>query len=274
MMSFKVDKNKSPTVINFVHANGFPAGAYKTFVDYFLDEFTVIAHKKFGHNIDFPLHNNWQYLVDELIDYLEKKVSPHQSPAITVGHSFGGTLAFMAACKRPDLFKGIIMLDPPVITGLLALFLKALKNTHWVDKLTPAGKATNRRIHWPKHTNMEDFFSHSPLFLNFDNRCLKDYCQYGIIDNNDEWILDFDAKIEASIFRHLPTNLSKFKGSLIVPAALVYGRNSNLYPHYFFRCFAQQHEKITLYETQGGHMFPLEYPQQVTSLIKDIIKLW
>ena len=60
-----------PPIINFVHANGFPAATYKTFLHYFNDDFTVIAHKKYGHNAHFPIHNNWQYLVDELIEYLE-----------------------------------------------------------------------------------------------------------------------------------------------------------------------------------------------------------
>ena len=273
-MTLELKTNESPTVINFVHANGFPAATYTTFLHYLSDEFTVIAHKKYGHNVNFPIHNNWQYLVDELIDYLEQKRMLTRQPAITVGHSFGGTLAFMAACKRPDLFKGLIMLDPPVMTGMLAFLLKSVKGTRLLDNITPAGKANNRRTRWPKQTNMADVFSHTPLFRNFDSRCLKDYSQYAIINHEDELRLDFDAKIEADIFRHLPTHLSRLKNNLTVPAALVYGKQSNLYPHYFFKRFARQHKTISLYTTEGSHMFPLEYPEQVTSLIKTIIKPW
>ena len=114
----------------------------------------------------------------------------------------------------------------------------------------------------------------TPLFRNFDHRCLKDYSQYAIINHKNELKLDFDANVETAIFRHLPTNLSSFKNTLTIPAALVYGTQSDLYPHYFFKRFARQNKNIALYTTAGGHMFPLEHPEKVAHLIKGIIKAW
>jgi len=64
-----------------------------------------------------------------MIDFVLKELAEHQqTQVITVGHSFGGVIAFIAACQRPELFKGLIMIDPPVVTGGTALAMKYVKN--------------------------------------------------------------------------------------------------------------------------------------------------
>ncbi len=261
---------KDKAIINFVHANGFPAGSYQTFFDYFTDDFTIVAHEKYGHNPQFPIHKSWKYLVDELITYVEQQ----PQPVIGVGHSFGGVLSFLAACQRPDLFKGLIMLDPPAMTGIMSSFLKLVKGTSYIDRVTPANKSKIRRTQWPIDTDLQKVFGHRQLFKNFDPRCLDDYINNGIVKQNNKLVLSFDKDAETEIFRHVPTHLSSLKNKLSIPSALIYGKESELYPHYFFKRFVKQNAKITLYKTSGGHMFPLENPMETAKLIKQVISTW
>ncbi|MCI2283470.1 alpha/beta hydrolase [Colwellia sp. MSW7] len=87
-----------------------------------------MAHEKYGHDERYPVENNWQPLVDELIDFVKQQLDVHQQKqVINVGHSFGGVISFIAACQQPELFSGLIMLDPPVITGSTAFMMKFLK---------------------------------------------------------------------------------------------------------------------------------------------------
>ena len=166
----------SKTLINFVHANGFPAGSYQTLFNYLPDHYQVIAHEKYGHNDKYPVENNWQPLVNELIAFVKQELkNTQQEQVISVGHSFGGVIAFIAACQQPQLFKGLIMLDPPVVTGGTAFAMKFLKKTRLIDKFSPAGKAKVRRTQWPLNTDMVKLFSSRQLFKNFDRRCLADY---------------------------------------------------------------------------------------------------
>lgn len=262
--------NHHKDTINFVHANGFPAGSYQTFLHYFSDDFSWVAKKQYGHDSQYPIYNNWQYLVDELIHFLEQQ----QTPVICVGHSFGGVLSFIAACKRPDLVKGLIMLDPPAMTGAIGLAFKLLKKTRYIDKVTPAGKSKDRRSIWPLKTDLNALFSRRQLFKNFDSRCLKDYSDSAATIKNDRLELAFTAKAETAIFRNIPTNLSRFKNKLSVPAALIYGESTDLYPKVFFKTFAKKNKNITLHSTKGGHMFPLENPMETAALIQKIIKGW
>jgi len=191
---------------------------------------------------------------------------------ICLGHSFGGVISFIACCQHPSLFKGLIMLDPPVVTGITALVAKLIKKTRFIDKFSPAGKAKIRRTHWPLGTDVGKSFSQRKLFKNFDKRCLDDYIQHGIVENNERLELMFDAQVEANVFRNLPSNLASYKNKLSIPAVLVYGKSTDVVPHHFFKDFVRLNKNITLRTVPGSHMFPLEHPESTAHLIANIIK--
>lgn len=263
----------SKTLINFVHANGFPAGSYQTLFNYFPEQYQVVSHEKYGHNKKHPVENNWQPLVDELIYFVKQQLEIHQQEQIiNVGHSFGGVIAFIAACQQPELFKGLIMLDPPVMTGGTALAVKLIKKTRLIDKFSPAGKAKARRTHWPLGTDIVKLFAPRKLFKSFDRRCLEDYVSHGIIERNEQLELVFSAQVEADIFRNLAANLSRYKNKLKIPATLIYADQTDVCPHSFFKKFAKLNKSIQLTTTPGGHMFPLEQPEETALLIASIIE--
>jgi pimeloyl-ACP methyl ester carboxylesterase len=262
----------SKTLINFVHANGFPAESYRTLFNYLPKQYHVIAHEKYGHNEKYPVQNNWQPLVDELIYFVKQQLETHQQEqVINVGHSFGGVISFIAACQQPHLFKGLIMLDPPVVTGGTAFALNLLKKTRFNDKFGPAGKSKVRRTSWPLGTDVADLFARRNLFKNFDRRCLEDYVKCGIVEKNNQLELAFSAQVETDIFKNLATNLSAYKNKLQVPTTLIYADETDVFPHSFFKKFAKLNKSIHITTTPGGHMFPLEQPEKTAKLISDII---
>ena len=218
------------------------------------------------------MEDNWQPLVDELINFVKQQLLiNNQQQVISVGHSFGGVIAFIAACQQPQLFKGLIMLDPPVLTGSTALAVKLLKKTRLIDKFSPAGKAKVRRTYWPLGTDIAKLFAHRQLFKNFDKRCLDDYISHGVIERNNQLELVFSAQVEADIFRNLAVNLSSYKNQLNVPASLIYADKTDVFPHVYFKKFVKLNKNINLKVTQGGHMFPLERPKHTAQLIADTI---
>ncbi|WOH36839.1 alpha/beta hydrolase [Thalassotalea fonticola] len=257
-------------IINFVHANGFPAGSYRTFLEEFSPHYKIIAHDKFGHNHNYPSHNNWQHLVTELVEFIKKQ----DSKVICVGHSFGGVISFIAACQHPELFQGLIMLDPPVYTGRLSWLLHLAKKTPLIDKVSPAGKAKSRQRHWPIETNLVTNFGRKKLFQDFDSRCLQDYVDSAVTNRNKRFELIFSPEVEADIFRHLPSNLLKFKNKLTVPAALIYGEKTDVLPIRYFERFAKLNQIELTMMPDGGHMFPLEQPEKTAELIGKLIKNW
>ena len=81
----------------------------------------------------------------------------------------------------------------------------------------------------------------------------------------------FSAQVEADIFRNLAANLSSYKHKLTVPAMLIYGEQTEVCPHSFFKKFVKLNKQLKLETTHGGHMFPLERPEATAHLIAKTI---
>ena len=64
---------------------------------------------KIGHTDTFPVKDNLEYLVDEVIQSI--KLQANGQNVLAVGHSLGGVLTVLAALKAPELFQQIILLD-------------------------------------------------------------------------------------------------------------------------------------------------------------------
>lgn len=67
----------------------------------------VIAYDRAGYGVSDPAPLSVGLQVDDLVALLEEV-----GPAVLVGHSWGGLLAQMATWERPDLIRGLVLLDP------------------------------------------------------------------------------------------------------------------------------------------------------------------
>lgn len=254
-------------IIHFSHANGFPAETYHKFFHYLKDEFRIGFINVQGHDPDYPVTDNWHALVKELTDYIAQT---YHEPVIGVGHSLGGVLTCIAAIKKPELFSSIVLLDSPVFGVFRSKLLQLAKQFGFIDKVTQAHRAKVRRNEWSNYAEAETYFKSKGLFRNFDPDCLRDYVHYGTDKTAHGIKLKFDRAIEYKIFRTMPHHLSRYRGKLTVPGALIYGEKStvikasdllNMQKHFHFTCA----------RIAGGHLFPFEYPQLAAETLKKVI---
>lgn len=260
-------------LIHFAHANGVPSRVYRAFFEALSDEYDVVYLPQIGTDPQYPISNHWTHLVTQVIDSIERQANGR--PVIAMGHSLGGLLSFMAAYRRPELFSQLIMLDPPLINGFpsLGIHLAKLLNQRYVDKLTPAGISINRRDHWDSREQAAEKLRARGFFAHFDPQCFDDYIQYGLSDDpvRGGVTLTIPKMAEVEIFR---TNPSLFwlkpRRAPKIPVKLVVGQESQ----FLHRGFPQRVKRLLGIEyivTEGGHMFPLEHPQQVARLVKQVI---
>jgi pimeloyl-ACP methyl ester carboxylesterase len=257
--------------VHFAHANGFPAGSYKQIFNALDPDVGLCALTKFGHTKQFPVNTNLANQVAELIDYLQINL---KQPVYAVGHSMGAVVSFMAACERPDLIKGLIMLDPPIASGLSRIVFRLLKYSPLIDKFSPAGKAKVRCQYWPKNTDLVEYFQARELFKDFLPACVADYVAAAIVEKEDGFHLNFDAQIEANIYRNVPHNINKYYKRLQVPALLVTGGNSDVCVPALLSTFIKKTKIEHMVLPDRGHMFPLEVPKQVAQVINERIRFW
>ncbi|MNL64938.1 hypothetical protein D3C87_1892130 [compost metagenome] len=85
--------------------------------------------------------------------------------------------------------------------------------------------------------------------------------------------LRFDPATEISIFRGVPHTSPGSTRQLQVPLAVVRGHNSRVVMRHHVSSVGRlpQGEVLTM---PGGHMFPLERPQDTARLLKNLFSRW
>ncbi|WP_017902704.1 alpha/beta fold hydrolase [Pseudomonas asplenii] len=253
----------------FAHANGFPSGTYGKLFAALSPEYEVAHLQQHAHDPRFPVDDNWRNLVDELIHHLERQ----PGPVWGVGHSLGGVLHLHAALRRPQLYKGVVMLDSPVLTRTDQWVIRAAKRLGFIDRLTPAGRTLGRREEFSDLEAARQYFAGKRLFREFDPDCLDAYLQHGLRAEGNRLRLSFDPDTEIRIYRGVPHTSPGLARHLKVPLAVVRGRSSRVVMRHHTRAVRQlpQGESLSM---PGGHMFPLERPQDTAQLLKDIFTRW
>lgn len=255
----------------FSHANGFPAGSYKKVFDLLAQDFNIDAVDRLGHNEAYPINQNWTNLADELIAHVKKH---HAQPVIAVGHSLGSIVSFIAAHQYPELFKGLIMLEPPMVRGIAAGVVYLAKKTGWVDHITPASTSKGRREHFPNQQEAIDYFASKSLFAHFDPQCLRDYVEAGTQPAVQGGIeLTFSVAAEVEIFRTTPHNMGSYHQTTLCPGVIVKAKQSPFAKNWIINAFAKKHG-LRVETVPGGHLFPLEHPEYTANMLKKTIRHW
>jgi len=254
--------------LHIAHANGFTGGTYQVMADRLSSHYRVHAIDQLAHNPRYPVTDNWNHLVQELIHYFETQFN---EPVIAVGHSLGGVLSLLVSLQRPDLVKALIILDSPVMPAWQAHGLRILKLTRLNERLFPIRRIEDRKTEWEDIEDAREYFSGKSLMKNFDPRCLDDYIRSGTKEENGRLKLTYDPRLEANIWRTIPHNIhSRVKGNLKVPAGVIGGRSSE-----YFKGVNGAYMKglgMKLKWTPGTHMFPLEHPEETADLIHHTVR--
>ena len=160
-----------------------------------------------GMDPRYPVTEGWPHLVDQLIDTLEREY--RGAPVLGVGHSLGGYLSLLAAVRRPELFRAVVLLDAPVIGGLRGRVLGATKRLGIVDRVTPAGATRDRRSTWDSRAEAKRHFHSRRLFRHFTDACLDDYVRHGLVRSGGALKLLIDPQVEYQIYRTIPHNMDR-----------------------------------------------------------------
>jgi pimeloyl-ACP methyl ester carboxylesterase len=255
--------------IFFAHANGFPSGTYRKLFDALAPGYCVTYLDQHGHDPRFPVDDNWQNLVLELLEQLQAL----DEPVWGVGHSLGGMLHYHAALQRPELYHGVVMLDSPMPTWLDQTVIWAAKRLGFIDKLTPAGQTLGRREEFACVEDARQYFAGKPLFRAFDPDCLNAYVEHGLEPSGQGVRLRFDPDTEIRIYRSVPHITPGWPHALTIPLAVVRGRQSRVVlPHHAYLLRLVTHGEA--HSMPGGHMFPLEHPNDTALLLRTLFDRW
>lgn len=266
----------TPRTIVFSHGNSFPAGTYRVLFDVWeAAGWRVHAVEAFGHDPRYPASSNWPHLVEELSAFIAALDTPAPAPApALVGHSLGGLLSLMVACKHPQQASALVMLDSPAISGWRAQSLHALKASRMIARVSPGKVSRHRRHEWPSLDAVQAHFAAKAAFARWDPRVLADYVRSGFVEQDDGHVqLRFSREIETRIYDTLPHHL----GTLVhrhpprCPVSFIAGTQSaEMRAGGVGTAKALARERFRWIE--GTHLYPMEKPDETAQAVLEALK--
>jgi len=255
-------------LLHLAPANGFPPATYRQLAARLTGRFHVIAL------LPRPLWPGsrpgdaptWHDLADDLIHGLD---ALNARGIVGIGHSIGGVLTYWAAVRRPDLFRGVVLMDP-VILPARWLWMLRLGRALGISQGRPLVQgALHRRRTWPSRAACFDHYRLKPLFGRWTDAALWDYVEGGTRPLDDGQVeLIYPPEWEAHIFGTVPTDVWRDVPRLRIPALVLRGERSNTFRREAQARMARELPRAR-FATIGdaGHLFPMEMPAETAAAI-------
>jgi pimeloyl-ACP methyl ester carboxylesterase len=261
--------------LHFAHANGFPPRTYAPLLETLARDHHVFAMlaRPLWPGASPEAIESWEPFVDDLLQFLDER---GETGVIGVGHSLGAVTTLAAALRRPELFRAVVAIEPPLLRRRILLpwyFLRKLGLAHVAHPLIAA--TLRRQRAFDGKDEMLARYRRASVFGRVDDRGLQAYVDALAMPRPDGRVaLAYSAEWEAKVYESGPLDLWSQLHTLKPPSLFIRGLHSDAFlPKAAHK--VQQALPNTVLHTlaEAGHLVPLEKPGQVARLITEFIQL-
>jgi len=270
-----LDWGGSGPLLHISHSIGFCAGVYSPFAERLNAHFHVIGLDTRGHGktqapaVPGKL-NNWNILYDDLESFFRLL----DKPLISVGHSMGGTLSTVAAIRRPDLVRALIMIEPGIIPPAWRWGVFLLQHLGLTSAVPMVSRTARRKDTWPNRDAIKKDLLEKAVFRNWKEGFLDAYVEHAVTENKDGSVrLCCDPAWEARCIAMAPTDIWRYVRELRVPTLVLYGERSKTFLPAVAERFRTSVPHALLKRFEGaGHNIIMENPEGVVKAVLDFAK--
>ncbi|MBP7999614.1 MAG: alpha/beta hydrolase [Chloroflexi bacterium] len=271
-MSFMIpfhDYGGRGPLLHFAHANAYPPGSYRLFLNALTRNFQVLAvkHRPLWPQAQPQEMSSWHRIADDLIEFFDQQ---KLQGVIGVGHSLGGVATMVAAAKRPELFSQLILIDPV----FLAPHLLAMVDERIAQQLEPfefplVAAAQRRRDWWSSRAAAFEHLRPKSVFAGFSDEAMWDFINYGLTDDANGGVrLAFPKEWEARIYSMPPTFVWEYVSQISQPTLAIRAANSDtLFPPSWENWQKLQPGATFIEMPETTHLLTMEKPEAVANLI-------
>ena len=264
------DFGGSGPLLHFAHANAYPPGCYRQFLEPLTSQYHVLAAelRPLWPGSDPAELTRWELIADDLINFFDQQ---NLRGVLGVGHSLGGVATMLAAVKRPELFRALVLIEPVLLPPAM---LEAAKEATLEQRMQfpLVQSAVRRRDQW---ASVEDVFARyrpKSVFAGLSDEVLWDFVRAGTrpcdpADPSQGVTLAYPKLWEAQIYATLPQVWEPLPQVTQPLLGIRAAQSNTLFPEAW-----QLWQKKLPYATyielpDTSHLLPLEKPQELADLI-------
>ena len=188
-----------PVDLLFLHANGFNATTYRPLLAPLAGGRRIWAIDQRGHGLTRlpadPSHRRgWQDLREDLLAVLDEA----EGQPVLAGHSMGGTVSLLAAARRPDRVRGLVLLDPVIWLPLTTLAFNMPGMSRMAARIPLVRNARKRRADFPDLAAARKAYRGRGAFSGWPDDVLEGFLETGLEPSGDSLTLACRPDWEAS----------------------------------------------------------------------------
>jgi pimeloyl-ACP methyl ester carboxylesterase len=258
---------KGSLAAHFYHASGFPVGVYTPFLDRLAQQLSIKAlhlRPTWKQPGAIPADRSWNIYADDLIQFVE---ATYSNPIVAIGHSLGAASTVLAAVKRPDLFKALVLIETTQVPKITSKLIR-LAPRQVLKHLNPARNSLKKKTNW---ANKDEFFSEyrsNRAYKRIDDQSLAYFKEHALRESLHGGVeLVYPTEWEALSYMG-PPFLMDVLCKLEVPIVAVRGKPSVFLSEDSWQKWKHNSPATVFKENLNfGHLLPIEAPQVCADLV-------
>jgi pimeloyl-ACP methyl ester carboxylesterase len=275
--------SREGTPLVFVHANGYPPQAYRSFLRPFLADYQLTAYylRPFWPGSVPGELQDWRSFRDDFLRYLDSREDQHPGTSrqvIGVGHSLGAMTILMAAISDPSHFRALALIEPVIFKPWIGEGMRLAAPYQLTRRIIPLIRNTlKRKDRFPDREAMFQNYREKAVFSGLSDQVLRDYVSGLAEDHSDGSVgLKYSPQWEVKIYETAGLAdgyVWEHLDQVTCPVLILRGaKTTSLTASTLRRLVAGLPVGKGLNVPGAGHLLPLERPEETARIILDFLR--
>lgn len=258
-------------LLHFAHATGVNAQTYRKLLASLAGDFRIIAWDARGHGFtrlpaDPASLVTWRTYAEDL----EAMIEAIGERPFLVGHSMGGSVSFSVAATRPDLVRGIAMVEPAIVSASRSRQVDADRERGIQPNSELAEMAGRRRAAWASREEIHAKYLGRGVFAGWEEGGVGDYLDGGLLPAADGGVeLACHPQWERATFLAVSTEPWRLAGSFTGEVSILRGTINTTFSAEDAVTFRELAPQARIAVAEGREHF---MPLQERPLVEDFIR--